>query len=117
VARVRAILKRSAGQPAPPVLVHGGLTLDPAARICRAEGVEVALTATEFQLLACLVAEPDRLVARGALVGAIWGRRSAVSDRTLDSHLRNLRQKLADAGLSGVIESLHGQGFRLGPRG
>jgi two-component system OmpR family response regulator len=117
VARVRAILKRSAGQPVPPVLVHGGLTLDRAARICRAGGVEVALTATEFQLLTRLMAEPDRLVARGALVGAIWGRQSAVSDRTLDSHLRNLRQKLADAGLNGVIETLHGQGFRLGSRG
>lgn len=111
VARVRAILKRSAGA-APQLLALGGLELDLAARRCRVEGAEVALTATEFQILAHLLGAPGRLVTRPVLVAALWGARSAVSDRTLDSHLRNLRRKLADAGCDGLLETVHGQGIR-----
>lgn len=112
VARVRAILKRSAGA-APPVLARGRLELDLGARRCRARGIEVALTATEFQILAHLLAAPGRLVARPVLMAALWGARSAVSDRTLDSHLRNLRRKLAEAGCDGLLETVHGQGLRV----
>lgn len=116
VARVRAILKRSAG-PVAQVLGRGALGLDLKARTCRVEGAEVALTATEFQMLATLMAEPDRLMTRPALVAALWGAGSQVADRTLDSHLRNLRRKLAEAGLAQAIETVHGQGMRLGDCG
>jgi two-component system, OmpR family, response regulator len=116
VARVRAILKRSAGPLTAPVLRLGSLSLDPGVRLCRVGEVELALTATEFRLLARLLADPGRLVARLTLVATIWGAQSAVSDRTLDSHLRNLRQKLTAAGCPVAIETVHGQGFRLGIR-
>lgn len=112
VARVRAILKRSAGA-APQRLALGGLELDLGARRCRVGGAEVALTGTEFQILAQLMAAPGRLVTRPVLVAALWGARSAVSDRTLDSHLRNLRRKLAEAGCDGLLETVHGQGLRV----
>ena len=115
VARVRAILKRAGGAQAQRLSL-GDLVLDLDARRCRAGGSEVALTATEFQILAQLMAAPDRLVPRAVLVAALWGARSAVSDRTLDSHLRNLRRKLADAGCEGVLETVHGQGIRAGAR-
>ncbi len=117
VARVRAILKRTAGAKGPQALRIGGLVLEPAARVCRVEGRELALTATEFRLLEILMAQVGRLIPRAALIGSIWGAQSAVSDRTLDSHLRNLRQKLAEAGLPEVIETRHGQGIRLGVPG
>ncbi|NBZ86526.1 response regulator transcription factor [Stagnihabitans tardus] len=112
VARVKAILKRTSG-PVAQVLTRGGVTLDLRARLCMAQGAPLALTATEFQLLAAFMAEPDRLMTRAALVTALWGPGSQVADRTLDSHLRNLRRKLAEVGLSEVIETLHGQGMRL----
>ncbi|WP_112309553.1 response regulator transcription factor [Pseudogemmobacter bohemicus] len=112
VARVRAILKRSSA-PVQPVLRHGALSLDPAARLVRVGEQGLALTATEFRLLAELMRVAGALVPRQALIQAVWSRRDAVSDRTLDSHLRNLRQKLALAGLPSVIGTLHGQGFRL----
>ena len=54
---------------------------------------------------------------RAALIVALWGAHSPVSDRTLDSHLRNLRRKLADAGCGDAIETVHGQGMRLGACG
>lgn len=112
VARVKAILKRTSG-PVAQVLTRGALSLDLRARLCTAHGAPLALTATEFQLLAAFMAEPDRLMTRAALVTALWGPGSQVADRTLDSHLRNLRRKLSEAGLAEVIETLHGQGMRL----
>ncbi|NPD15651.1 response regulator transcription factor [Xinfangfangia sp. D13-10-4-6] len=116
IARVRAILKRSAGQQPSAPLQYGRLSLDPGARICRTDQSDLALTATEFQLLARLMADAGRFVPREALISAVWGPRSAVSGRTLDSHLRNLRQKLSTAGLDEAIGTLHGQGFRLEAR-
>ena len=116
VARVRAILKRTSG-PVAQILARGSLALDMKARVCRVGAAEVALTATEFQMLAALMAEPDRLMTRPAMVAALWGAASQVADRTLDSHLRNLRRKLAEAGLPEAVETVHGQGMRLGACG
>ncbi|MFN5995781.1 MAG: response regulator transcription factor [Paracoccaceae bacterium] len=117
VARVRAILKRSSGAAEAQPMRVGELFLDPAARTCRIGGRDVALTATKFRLLEVLMGQAGRLVSRHTLISAIWGAQSLVSDRTLDSHMRNLRRKMAEAGLPGAIESRHGQGVRLGASG
>jgi two-component system, OmpR family, response regulator len=61
-----------------------------------------------------LLERGDQAVARGALITAIWGANVHVSERTLDSHLRNLRAKLAAAGLPEAVETLHGVGLRMG---
>lgn len=111
-ARVKAILKRASG-PSARVLAQGAIVLDPAARSCAVAGAEVALTATEFRILELLMTRPGQLMARARMVDALWGTASPVSDRTLDSHLRNLRRKLAEAGAGEAIETLHGQGLRL----
>ncbi|MFV2054113.1 response regulator transcription factor [Aliiroseovarius sp. YM-037] len=114
VARVRAILKRTTGGREAPVLTHGRITLDPAAHSCRVGDGDVALTATEFTLLAQFIEQPNRVRTRVQMIDAIWGANSQVSDRTLDSHLRNLRRKLADAGCADAIETVHGVGMRMG---
>ena len=114
VARVRAILKRSAGPATSAQLRVGELVLDSRARLCSLSGTRVSLTATEFGLLAELMKDPTRLISRRTLVAALWGVQSDVSDRTLDSHLRNLRRKLADVGCPDAIETVHGQGMRMG---
>ena len=85
VARVNAILKRATGG------------------------------ATESSLLALLLRDPARVLSRAQAVDAIWGAGSDISGRTLDSHLRNLRRKLADAGCADGIETAHGVGMRMGP--
>jgi two-component system, OmpR family, response regulator len=115
VARVAAILRRSTGQRTAAVLRQGGLALHVQARVATVAGAEVALTATEFQILCALMTQPGRILPRVRLVDAIWGTVSPVSDRTLDSHLRNLRAKLAAAGCTDAIETRHGQGILLGP--
>jgi two-component system OmpR family response regulator len=115
VARVRAVLKRTRGAAAAAAaLNHGVLTLDPAAHHCRVAGVEVALTATEMRILSQLMRRPGIAIGRAQLITQIWGAGTELSDRTLDSHLRNLRAKLSVAGCDTAIETVHGVGIRLG---
>ncbi|WP_457647967.1 response regulator transcription factor [Profundibacter sp.] len=116
VARVKAILKRvngaaeTGGQ-----LSHGELQLDTTQHLCLFRGAPVALTASEMALLAHLVRHPAQVAARPALTDAMYGANSQVSDRTVDSHLRNLRRKLAEAGCTDAVETVHGIGVRMGP--
>lgn len=113
VARVKAILKRSMG-PENPVHRRGVLEIDPAAHSCRVNGELVQLTAREMEILSRLMARPDHVMARPQLVDAIYGTNVNVSDRTVDSHLRNLRAKLNAAGCPDAIETVHGVGIRMG---
>ena len=116
VARVRAILKRVRG-PGGEVLRQGVLALDAGRHSCTVAGAEVALTGTELAILRALMLTLGRVTGRAQLVDAVWGAGSPVSDRTLDSHLRNLRAKLAAAGCADAIETLHGVGLRMGACG
>ena len=116
VARTRAILKRSTPAEAPKqVLRRGVLTVDPARHACLIGADAVVLTAREMELLSQLMRRPDHVMARPALVDAVYGTNIHVSDRTMDSHLRNLRAKLAQAGCADAIETVHGVGIRMGP--
>ncbi|UWQ81614.1 response regulator transcription factor (plasmid) [Leisingera sp. S132] len=116
VARIKAILKRSAPAPAAsePVLTQGSLQLDPDRHFCRFAAATVALTGSEFRLLATLMARPDRVLSRAQLVDALYGYNIHVSDRTIDSHIRNIRAKLAQAGCAEGIVTVHGVGLRMG---
>lgn len=114
VARVHAILKRSAPAPAARPLRHGRLGLDPARHLCTVAEAAVALTAAEMALLSRLMHHPDMVQTRPALIADVWPD-TDIADRTLDSHLRNLRRKLAEAGCPDAIETLHGIGIRMGP--
>jgi two-component system, OmpR family, response regulator len=116
VARVKAILKRVRG-PAGDVLRQGVLELDAGRHACTVAGQTVAVTGTELAILRTLMLTGGRVTGRAQLVDAVWGTGSPVADRTLDSHLRNLRAKLAAAGCPDAIETLHGVGLRMGPCG
>ena len=78
-------------------------------------GAQVALTAREMELLSRLLDRPDHVLPRPRLVDLIYGTNVNVSDRTVDSHLRNLRSKLAEAGCDDAIETVQGLGIRMGP--
>jgi two-component system OmpR family response regulator len=113
VSRVRAILRRAApasASPTPPSL-HG-LRLDRDQRRAWVGEVELQLTATELDLLAALTARPGRVYSRDELIEAVYGDGHHLSDRTVDSHLRRIRQKLAAAGCDRV-ETAQGRGFRF----
>jgi two-component system, OmpR family, response regulator len=85
--------------------------LDPARHALVHEGTEVALTPTEFRLLGRLMAEPNAVVRRHALVAAAWPHGAMVSDNTLDSYVRRIRKKLEPLGLS-EIRTVRGVGYR-----
>ena len=112
VARIRAILKRTTGQ-GPAALRHGALQLDAARHACRVGDRDVALTGTEMTILQRLMRRPGALVTRAQVVDVVWGAGSQVADRTLDSHVRNLRAKLRAAGADDAIETVHGLGLRM----
>ena len=117
VARVGAILKR--GVPAPPpmpatVIRYGRLALDIDAWEARVDAEPIATTATEFQLLALLATMPSKVFSRDAIIDRLHGPSFAMTDRTVDSHVRNLRAKFARAGLDDLVETRSGVGYRLG---
>lgn len=112
VARVRAVLRRGSGDGA---LVAGGgaLRLDPVRHRLTVHGTAVALTPTEFRLLACLMADPGAVVRRRALLRAGWPVGARVSDNTLDQYLWRLRRKLRAADSPQGIETVRGVGHRF----
>ena len=118
VARAKAILRRTAGPP--PVrsdgasFQRGGLTLDAEGWSACWQGAEVGLTVTEFTLLAALAATPGKIFTRDQLIDRLHGPGFAITDRTIDSHVRNLRRKFADAGCPDLVETRAGVGYRLG---
>ncbi|MBX4909435.1 MULTISPECIES: response regulator [Rhizobium] len=118
VARVKAILKRSGSEAGPDrrhaTLVAGELSLDRAGRTVMFGKCAVAMTALEFAILDALLSRPGMVFSREQLMEAAYGAGTYVADRTIDSHIRNIRAKFAAAGGSGVIATVHGIGFKLG---
>ena len=116
VARIRAILKRAVPESAPAVVLRRGvLSVDPGRHACLIGDVAVVLTSREMDLLVHLMRRPDNVMSRPAIVDAVYGTNIHVSDRTMDSHLRNLRSKPTASGCTDAIETVHGVGIRLGP--
>jgi two-component system OmpR family response regulator len=117
-ARVQAILRRARSAPPAPVhavMSHGRLTLDPESWIARWGDTEAPLTVTEFGILRILMAAPARVFSRDAIIDRLHGPGFAITDRTIDSHVRNLRGKFATLGGHDVVETRAGVGYRLGP--
>ena len=115
VARLQAILKRMSPKPQVPdtPLRKGALRVDAERYTAFWNETAIALTATEFMLLATLLRHPEKVYNRDALMdGAYNG--ITVSDRTIDSHIRRIRQKCAGVGAEHVIETMHGVGYKLG---
>jgi two-component system OmpR family response regulator len=117
VARVQAILRRGRAMSADQGAVsgRGRLAIDEAAWLARWDGVDAPLTVTEFGILKILAGAPARVYSRDAIIDRLHGPGFAITDRTIDSHVRNLRGKFAALGGHDVIETRPGVGYRLGP--
>jgi two-component system phosphate regulon response regulator PhoB len=110
--RVRAVLRREAPRsPSSPSLEHGPIRLDRERHRCFVDGHEVELTAKEFDLLEGLMARPGRVMTRERLLEQVWGSDIAVTSRTIDTHLKRMREKLGGAG--DLIETVRGVGYRF----
>jgi two-component system catabolic regulation response regulator CreB len=121
VARVRAILRRSAASggmagvaPGAPVAQAGALVLDEAAQRIACLGSYLPLTRYEFQLLATLLRRPERIFSRSELMDLVWGGAADTSDRTVDAHVKLLRAKLRERGLMAeVIQTHRNMGYSI----
>ena len=98
----------------PRELTARGLTLDGDAREAHFNAETLTLTAIEFDILRALMARPNFVFSRAQILDAAYPDNIHVSDRTIDSHVRNIRAKLSAAGCESVIETVHGVGFKLG---
>jgi two-component system OmpR family response regulator len=115
IARVNVILKRARrGEKRPPALSYGNVRLDASRHAVWFGEAAVALTALEFEILAAFLGRPEVVFSREQIMEAAYGAGTYVSDRTIDSHIRNVRAKFAEAGCASIIETVHGVGFRLG---
>jgi DNA-binding response OmpR family regulator len=112
-ARVAALLRRSPPAPAP-VLRYGPITIDNDRHVVLLDGEDVRLTAKEFLLLEYLVQRRGRLVSRDALLTDVWGYQYTGGTRTVDVHIRRLREKLPV--LADAIETIKQFGYRLADR-
>ncbi len=108
VARVKTVLRRGAASIDLPALVVGQIRLDPARRRVWVGEAEVALTTTEFDLLAHLMRRPGRVFEREQLLSEVWGYASAAGTRTVDVHIAQLRAKL---GSNSPIRTVRGVGY------
>jgi two-component system OmpR family response regulator len=119
VARVNVILRRmnprggdaKAGNT---VLTQGRLSVDPEQHVALFAGIPLRLTAIEFGILRAFLTRPTAVFNREQLMRASYQLNIQVSDRTIDSHIRNIRAKLAALNCDNVIETIHGVGFKLG---
>lgn len=119
VARVRAVLRRTLDRAPAPEAAGPGLPLacDGERRRATVRDQELELTKVEFDLLQHLVAAPGRVYSRAQLIEKIWGDNFAITDRTVDSHVKALRRKLGTAGGDPQwIETVRGVGYRLRER-
>jgi DNA-binding response OmpR family regulator len=124
VARVQAMMRRArifptsalphAGERAEGVYEVGELVVDEGSRQVRLAGSSITLTKTEFDLLACLAASPDRVLSRRQLLEIVWGESETTDDHLVDVHLARVRRKLGeDAANPRYIQTVRGIGYRM----
>jgi DNA-binding response OmpR family regulator len=109
--RIKAIIRRRTGEPAEEKLRSGLITVDPSRHHVAVAGKPIRLTSVEFKLLTMLLRRPGRVQTRDRLLNEVWGYESVIDTRTVDTHVRRLREKLGKA--ADAIETVRGFGYRI----
>jgi two-component system phosphate regulon response regulator PhoB len=111
LARIKALVRRAAPLLVDEPVEFEGMKLDPAAHRVSAGSGNIKLRATEFRLLHFLMSHPDRVYSRSQLLNEVWGDHVLVEDRTVDVHIRQLRQALQPSGHDKMVEAVRGAGY------
>jgi len=111
LARIKAQLRRRAPQTTDDVVEVGGLRIDPALKKVSAGGREVELGPIEFRMLHFFATHPGRIFSREQLLDKLWGDQVYIQDRTVDAHIRALRQTLRPSGHDILVETVRGTGY------
>ncbi len=115
VARVKALLRRAVPSP-DEILIANSLQLDPVSHRVTVEGQEVGLGPTEFRLLRFFMQNPDRVYSRAQVLDLVWGQNVYVEERTVDVHVRRLRQALEAFSVDQYVQTVRGAGYRFSVR-
>ena len=113
LARIKAVLRRCAPQLMDDVAEFGGLKLDPAARRVTCDGRDIDIGDIEFRMLHYFMSHPERVYSRAHLLDQLWGDHVFIEERTVDVHIRRLRQALGAANREQLIETVRGTGYRF----
>jgi two-component system phosphate regulon response regulator PhoB len=113
LARIKAVMRRRAPQLTDDVVNLAGLKLDPVAHRVSAAGESIELGPTEFRMLHFFMTHPERVYSRAQLLDEIWGDHVFVEERTVDVHIRRLRQALEPSRHDCLVETVRGTGYRF----
>jgi two-component system phosphate regulon response regulator PhoB len=113
MARIRAVLRRRAPQALDVAVAVGLLRLDPATHRVTGADQDLKLGPTEFRLLHFLMTHAERVHTRAHLLDRVWGDHVFIEERTVDVHIKRLREALAPAGAAGMVQTVRGAGYRL----
>ena len=111
LARIRAVLRRRAPEKSEEIVELGGLTLDAAAHRVSWKGRPLKVGPTEFRLLQFLMQHPERVHSRQQLLDRVWGDHVFIEERTVDVHVKRLRESLGPGGV--LVETVRGAGYRI----
>ncbi len=113
LARIRAVLRRKAPEALDSVVAVGALGMDPSTRRVSSAGIDVKLGPTEFRLLHFLMTHAERVHSRSQLLDRVWGDHVFIEERTVDVHVKRLREALEKVQCARMIETVRGAGYRL----
>jgi two-component system phosphate regulon response regulator PhoB len=113
MARIRAVLRRKLPESLDTLVSAGPLQLDPTTRRVSCQGSEVKLGPTEFRLLHFFMSHPERVHSRAQLLDRVWGDHVFIEERTVDVHVKRLREALSPVQCAHMIETVRGAGYRL----
>ena len=113
LARIRAVLRRKAPEALDTLVDVAGLKLDPSTRRVARDDREVRVGPTEFRLLYFFMTHPERVHSRAQLLDRVWGDHVFIEERTVDVHVKRLREALEPVGCSRMIETVRGAGYRF----
>ncbi len=117
MARIRAVLRRKAPEALDSVVEVGALKIDPATRRVSRGDMDVKVGATEFRLLHFFMTHPERVHSRAQLLDRVWGDHVFIEERTVDVHVKRLREALGPVQCAQMIETVRGAGYRLTQQG
>lgn len=113
IARIKAVLRRKTPELVDEPISINGLTLDPNKYLLKNNKKTIPIGPTEFKLLNFFMKNPDRVFSRNQILDKIWGNKSEIDDRTVDVHIKRLRDTLKSTGQESLIKTIRGIGYRL----
>ena len=113
IARIKAVLRRKNPELVDEPISIKGLALDPSKHLLQYNNKTIAIGPTEFKLLNFFMKNPDRVFSRNQILDKIWGNKSDIDDRTVDVHIKRLRDTLKLSGQESLIKTIRGIGYRL----